>query len=100
MSEPTLALWVTPEQVATIVSLFPASGGAHLPAALGAVSNVTVSWGPGVSVLNYDEATGRRLASPWEAVFDTSSQDWYYWNTETSEATWDRPPGVPHPGPV
>ena len=73
MSEPTLALWVTPEQVATIVSLFPASAGAHLPAALGAVSNVTVSWGPGVSLLNYDDALGRQLVSPWEAVFDIST---------------------------
>ena len=34
-------------------------------------------------------------ASPWQTVVEPASGDCYWWNTLTSETSWDRPPGAP-----
>ena len=33
--------------------------------------------------------------SPWQTVVEPASGDCYWWNTLTSETSWDRPPGAP-----
>jgi len=33
--------------------------------------------------------------TPWRPVLDESSGDYYYYNEETGESTWDKPDGVP-----
>lgn len=27
----------------------------------------------------------------WQAIYDEQSQEYYYWNTETQETTWEPP---------
>lgn len=38
-----------------------------------------------------DVDSGVELPKPWVAVLDEASENYYYWNEDTDETTWDRP---------
>lgn len=38
-----------------------------------------------------DKSSPPETIKPWRPVFDNDSSDWYFWNVETNETTWDNP---------